>query len=266
MTLFSEPEERPPTSRRLAYGLIVLTLMAGAGFFLVSRFQTPPLNVAPASEAPSAPTPLPAPVVPPEPEEVTADSPAPPPVTAPEPPPEPTPPSAPPQVVLRITSDVEGADVFIDRSYAGTTPFESDTIQPGRYHINVSAPGYDGHAEEVEITDELATLSILFRQVRLDESVSAVHKHRFGDCEGQLIANTDGIHYETDHNDAFEVSLDAMEEFSVDYLEHNLRIKVRDGRTYNFTDHQENTDALFVFHREVEKARERLAHSTEPES
>ena len=34
---------------------------------------------------------------------------------------------------------------------------------------------------------------------------------------------------------------------------------MRGGRTYNFTDHESNADALFVFHREVEQARERLA-------
>ena len=62
----------------------------------------------------------------------------------------------------------------------------------------------------------------------------------------------------------FEVALDALEEFAVDYLDHNLRIKVRGGRTYNFTDRTANADALFVFHREVEEARERLGRGEPP--
>jgi len=37
-------------------------------------------------------------------------------------------------------------------------------------------------------------------------------------------------------------------------MEHNLRIKIRRGRTFNFTDTEANADRLFVFHREVEQA------------
>ena len=44
----------------------------------------------------------------------------------------------------------------------------------------------------------------------------------------------------------------------LDYLEHTLTIKKRDGRTYNFTDDQDTADALFSFHREVEQARQRM--------
>jgi hypothetical protein len=166
--------------------------------------------------------------------------------------------------VLRVTSDIEGATVFINREYAGTTPFESDAIPAGRHRLNVSADGYESHAEDVEITDDLTSVAVVFRQVRLDERVPVVHKHRFGECQGELVASTDGIHYRTEDDDEFQVALDALDEFAVDYLEHTLRIKVRDGRTYNFTDEQENADALFVFHREVEKARERLARGDQP--
>ena len=38
-------------------------------------------------------------------------------------------------------------------------------------------------------------------------------------------------------------------------------MKGRGGRTYNFTDEQETADALFVFHRDVEQARNRLANA-----
>ena len=55
------------------------------------------------------------------------------------------------------------------------------------------------------------------------------------------------------------LDFDELEEFSMDYLEHNRRLKVRGGRTYNFTDEEPNADKLFVFHREVEEARTRLS-------
>ena len=50
-----------------------------------------------------------------------------------------------------------------------------------------------------------------------------------------------------------------LEEFDMNYVEHNLRLKIRDGRRYNFTDTEATANALFVFHRQVEDARLRLA-------
>ena len=261
-----EPEPPPPPRRGRRYLVILLAvaLAAGAAAVLLPRlgFQVPDeegeraaVAPAPAAPAPAAPVPEPDPEPSPRPEPAEPEAEA-----APEPAPDPpAPPPPPPPPVLRVTSDVDGAQVFIDRRFAGTTPFESFEVEPGRRRVNVSAPGYEGHAEDVEITSALTTVAVRFREVRLDAEVAVVHRHRFGDCEGRLTADTGGIAYRTDDDDAFEVTFDRIEEFTVDYLEHNLRLKVRGGRTYNFTDHAANADALFTFHREVERARERLA-------
>ena len=264
MSLLSaqEPEPAAPARRGLRYGLILLAvaLAAGAAMSLWPLRDAPepeggPAAAAPPAAAPAVPAaaaPEPDPEPEPEPEPVAPEP-------EPEPAPEPAAPPPPPPVVLRVTSDVDGAQVFIDRRFAGTTPFESHEVEPGRRRVNVSAPGYDGFAEEVEITSELTTVTVRFREVRLDQEVAVVHRHRFGDCEGRLVADAGGIAYRTADDDAFEVAFDRIDEFTVDYLEHNLRLKVRGGRTYNFTDHAANADALFVFHREVARARERLA-------
>ena len=45
----------------------------------------------------------------------------------------------------------------------------------------------------------------------------------------------------------------------MDYLTKNLRAQRRGGKTCNFTTRTESADPLFVFHREVQKVRERLA-------
>ena len=249
--------------------LVLLALTVGAGYYVYMSGILTPSEDADRRAAVEAPAPArPAPAAPePEPTAAAAAEPEPAPEREPElePEPEPEPAAAPPPaVVLRVTSDVDGAEVFIDRRYAGTTPFESYEVEPGRHRINVSAPGYEGHAEDVEITAELTSVDVRFRQVRLDQRIRVVHKHRFGDCEGHLVATTRGIAYETDDDDAFEVRLDGLEEFAVDYMAHNLRLKVRGGRTYNFTDGEENADALFVFHRAVEEARDRLARGESP--
>ena len=269
MALLDGHEEPPPPRRRRPYWLIAVVLAAAAAAWLLApRFLTPERDTG--SAAPAA-SPAPPPAAADAPETVVAEAPDPEPAgpePEPEPAAEPEPPAPepppPPPIVLRVTSDVDGADVFIDRQHVGTTPFESHAVEPGRYRINVAATGYESHAEDVEITGDLTSVQAVFRLVRLDERIPVVHRHRFGDCQGELLASTGGITYRTDDDDAFEVGLDDLEEFEVDYLEHNLRIKVRGGRTYNFTDRQENADALFVFHREVEEARERLARGDLP--
>jgi hypothetical protein len=82
-----------------------------------------------------------------------------------------------------------------------------------------------------------------------------------GGCEGTLIATVDGLSYETTNkNDAFTMPYAQLETFAVDYLEKNLRVKEKGGKTWNFTDKSAaNADALFVFHRDVEAARKKLA-------
>ena len=257
MSLLEEPEPSPSGGSRWVALILVLGVAAGGAYFLMTPMTDEPVAEVRnepetrAIEAPAAPAPSPDPVEseierPAEPAPAVAEAP---------------PPAAPsPSVVrLRVTSDVPGADVFIDRQYAGKTPFESTDISAGPHRVTVSAPGYDGVNEDVEIGDSVTELDLKFLDVRLDETVAVVHKHRFGDCSGRLVADLDGIHYRTDDDDAFSVGFDDLEEFTVDYLEHNLRLKVRGGRTYNFTDEETNADRLFVFHREVEEARTRMS-------
>jgi hypothetical protein len=95
--------------------------------------------------------------------------------------------------------------------------------------------------------------------VRLDASVNVIHKHRFGSCRGRLVATPQGLRYETtDKDDAFTVSLSDLDRFQVDYLNKNLRVELRKGKRYDFTDPEGDADRLFVFHRDVDKARQRL--------
>ena len=177
------------------------------------------------------------------------------PETAPEPPPE-----ASPAHVLRIESDVEGASVFVDRQYLGTAPVETTAVAPGSHQLNVSADGYDGIARTIDVAESgPTTIAIRFREVKLDASVDVVHKHAMGSCDGRLQASPAGLRYETSNkNDAFTLPFAAVEQFDVDYLKKNLRVKQRGGRTWNFTDPSGDADKLFVFHRDVTKARDRM--------
>ena len=241
--------------------ILVLLLVAGAAvlYFSSTRSGGPsPVEEAPAvAEAPPlAPPPPPAPAA--EPEPVPVPRPA---APAPEPPPAPPPPPAVPELgVLRVESDVEGAQVFLDRRFVGTTPVVIEDVALGGHRLNVSAEGFDAFAETVDVERGPRDVMVRFREVRLDLALDVVHRHRFGSCKGRLIATVEGLQYNTtNENDGFSVALGDLEAFEVDYLETNLSVRVRDGRRYNFTDPDGNADRLFVFHRDVEDARARLA-------
>jgi len=170
------------------------------------------------------------------------------------------PPAAPPapRTVLRVTSDVPGAFVFVDRRYVGVTPLETDDVEPGERQINVSAEGYDGVSTRVSVVrGETTEVRLPLKEVRLDAAVDVVHRHRLGSCEGRLTANLRELRYTpTEGKDGFTLALDAIGTFSVDYPGKTLTVKSRDGRTWNFTTRAPNADPLFVFHRDVERARE----------
>jgi hypothetical protein len=167
--------------------------------------------------------------------------------------------------ILRIDSDVAGAQVFIDREYVGATPVTASNVKPGTHRLNVSAQGYEGIADTIEVSPGPREIVIKLKEVRLDARIDVVHKHRFGSCQGRLIATPQGLRYETSNkDDGFSSALLDLGTFQVDYLEKNLRVTPRSGKRYDFTDPDGNADRLFVFHRDVEKARERLRKGDSP--
>jgi hypothetical protein len=220
----------------------------------------PPRPDSPSSRDTSAPAPR-APEPPPAPSATRRPA-ALPPVPAPS---APTEPAASTTATLRIVSDVPGAQVFLNREFVGATPATARDLVPGTYQLNVSAPGYDNHVDTIELAPGDREVNIRFREVRLNASLDVVHKHRLGSCKGTLIATPDGVRYRTsDTDDAFETSLLNLETFQIDYLNKNLRIQPRKGKRYDFTDPDGNADRLFVFHRDVERARERLKKGDTP--
>lgn len=161
---------------------------------------------------------------------------------------------------LRIESDVPGAQVFIDRRFLGVTPLTVSDVKPGSHQLNASVDGFEGVANTIDVTTGTQQVMIRFREVKLDAHADVVHKHRIGSCKGQLIATADGLRYETaDKDDAFTVALLDIDQFELNYQEKNLRIRLRKGgKSYNFTDPEGKADRLFVLHRDVERAREKL--------
>lgn len=249
---------RWPALRALLAVAIVIALGALLAWWLSPRQPpAPPAAAAPApapsTEAPAAePAPAPAPKVPRRESEPAAPSPEPPPTPAPPPPARP---------VVRVTSDVEGAFVFVDRRFLGKTPLETSDVSAGHHQLSVSADGYDGVSQGLDVPETgTADVNVSLKTVRLDASVEVVHKHGIGSCEGRLSATVDGLRYDTpNRDDAFTLPFGQLETFSLDYADKNLRVKKAGGRTWNFTTHDRNADTLLVFTREVDKARAKLA-------
>jgi hypothetical protein len=238
-----------------------LVVAAGVGVVLLMREAPAPVAEAPA--APVTPRIVPKKTEPPPP---VAEAPrkAAPRKAAPKPA-APAAPAAPTLASLTLESDVPGASVFIDREFAGTTPLSLDRLQPGPKRVQLTATGFDSVQKTIDLNPGPNAITIRIKEVSLNARTTVVHKHGIGSCAGTLSATLDGLRYETSNKgDAFTLPYAQVETFAVDYLQKNLRVKQRGGKTWNFTDKNENADVLFVFHRDVEAARKKLAAGYAP--
>ena len=173
--------------------------------------------------------------------------------------------AAPTLATLTLETDVPGASVFIDRQFVGNTPLTLDKLEPGTKRLQVTATGFDSVQKSVDLVAGPNAVTVRIKEVSLNAKVPVVHKHAMGSCNGTLSATVDGLKYDTDNKgDAFTMTYAQAEQFAVDYLKKNLQVKQKGGKTWNFTDKNDNADALFVFHREVEAARKKLAEGYAP--
>jgi hypothetical protein len=245
--------------------VLVLTLLAGAGlagaiatgvFSGGNRSASAPADDTAPVSMPEPPQPDPADAVP----EVTPETPRSRPRPAPAAPVAPTPEPAPPTTAtLTISTDVPDAQVFIDNKFIGAAPATATEVAPGPRKVTVQAPGFDSVSEFVDVVPGPRDLTLSLRTIRLDQRVEVKHKHRLGSCEGRLVATPEGLRYETDNrNDGFTARLQELETFEIDYLANNLKVKVRGGRSYDFEALTGTPDALYLFHQEVEKVRQRV--------
>jgi hypothetical protein len=251
--------------RRILFVVVGLSVVVavGVGLWLSSSRPVREPSAGPVAKAeppPKAAPPRPVAEPEPEPKPAPARRPAPKPKAEPPPAPVEAEPAAPTTGTLHVQADVAGASVFLDQAYVGTAPATIPDVPPGPHRLNVSAEGHEGYAETVDVQPGERTIVVRFTEIRLDAAIDVVHKHGIGSCRGRLVATPEGMRYETDNkNDRFNVPLLRLEIFEVDYLQKNLRVKVKGGKNYNFTDPEENADRLFVFHRDVQKVRDRLA-------
>jgi len=245
-----------------------VAILVGVGVVFMGGGKDP--EPAPVAAPVTSPAPAPAArkAAPPPPAAATAEPAAPRVVAAPRktaPAPEPEAEAAPTLATLTLDTDVPGASVFIDRQFVGNTPLTLEKLAPGSKRLQLTATGFDSVQKTVDLVAGPNAITVRIKEVSLNAKVPVVHKHGMGSCNGTLSATVDGLKYDTDNKgDAFTITYAQAEQFAVDYLQKNLRVKQRGGKTWNFTDKNDNADALFVFHREVEAARKKLAEGYAP--
>ena len=246
-------------NRGILVAAIVVAIIIG-GVFLMRRSEPEPVAEAPGKAAPSRIVPKkvepPSPIVTDAPKKAAPKKAA----GAPAPAPAKVASAAPTLASLTLESDVPGASVFIDRQFVGNTPLSLDKLQPGIKRVQLTATGFDSVQKTIELNAGPNAITIRVKEVSLSAKTSVVHKHGMGSCDGTLSATLDGLKYDSSNKgDAFTLSYGQVEQFAVDYLQKNLRVKQKGGKTWNFTDKNDNADVLFVFHRDVEAARKKLA-------
>jgi hypothetical protein len=243
--MLTEPKHEDGGRRFLAVALLAVAVLVAAAmaFWLLARRP---------AEAPKGPPVAPRARTSPSPRATATPTPAAEVRATPRPRAEPRPDAA--AAALRVDADVPGANVFLVRA-PRRRPGDPATSRPHR--LNVSAEGYEMHAETIDLAAGPSEVMVRFKEVRLDERVDVVHKHGLGSCRGRLLATTAGLRYEADKaGDSFAAPFPSLEPLQVDYLNRNLRVKQRGGKTWNFT--AESADALLTFQRAVEAARKRL--------
>lgn len=207
----------------------------------------PPVTAPPVANRPKPATPPPA---------ASGASPAPAP---------PKPEAAPTTGTLVLESDTPDTTVFIDRKFLGTAPQTLRDLAPGEHQLIFSPTGQDSIRMTVEVEPGKKTIVARFKEVQLDEKVEVVHKHAIGSCRGTLKASPNGLTYDTKNaEDAFTVPLTSPETFAMNYVEKNLKVKLKGGKTYTFAEPDGTAEKLYAFHQAVDKARQRLLSGRRP--
>ena len=173
--------------------------------------------------------------------------------------------AAPTTGTLVLESDTPETTVFIDRKFLGTAPQTLRDVAPGEHQLIFSPSGQDSIRMTVTVEPGTKTIVARFKELQLDERVEVVHKHSFGSCRGTLKASPNGLTYDTKNTeDVFTVPLTNPDVFAVNYVEKNLKVKLKGGKTYTFAEPDGTADKLYAFHQAVEKARQRMLQGRRP--
>ncbi len=126
MRLLDENQEHQTSRRKYAAAVVVgLALLAGAGYWYLSRPEAPPKEATKPEKAPTKPAPSPP----------TAERKA-----------------GPSSGSLSVTANVEEATVYLDGKAVGKAPYRIEGVEPGAYEIRVAKDGYQTFDKMVAVS------------------------------------------------------------------------------------------------------------------
>ncbi|MCI0490935.1 MAG: PEGA domain-containing protein [Blastocatellia bacterium] len=123
--------------------------------------------------------------------------------------------------VLRVKTDVTGAQVIIDDKEVGRTPLTLRSIAAGTHRLTLAREGYEDHTQQVEITAQrTASLFIVMKPVttplpELPVEFKVMHQHRFGYCVGVLTVSAEAMDYKAEQGeDRFHIPIETLKSVS----------------------------------------------------
>jgi hypothetical protein len=91
-------------------------------------------------------------------------------------------------------------------------------------------------------------------------ALEVVHKHKLGSCRGRLTATATSLRYEPAHpGDGFDAARTTVQRLEADVRKKILVLKLRSGRTYNFSDPGGRAEPLLAFQKAFAKTPPRAA-------
>jgi hypothetical protein len=122
---------------------------------------------------------------------------------------------------LRIKTDVPDVQVIIDDKEAGRTPLTLKSIPVGARRLTLLKPGYEDHAQQVEVADQKTTsVFVVMKPVTtplpaLPVEFKVMHQHRFGYCVGVLTVSAKALDYKAEKDeDKFQLPIQTLKSVS----------------------------------------------------
>ena len=150
-----------------------------------------------------------------------------------------------------------GRPTHLEYFVKGTEPVERCPIHEGRNLLNTFARLF-GRGDRDSDAREPAAPAPIPLSLPDGQVVIVSHDHLLGSCRGRLVADDDGVRFQTTHRDAFAVAYQDIELFELDPGRRTLRIRPRGRRRYNFTPDAGADGALPAFHAAVLQLRASL--------
>ncbi len=119
--------------------------------------------------------------------------------------------------VLRVKTDVTGAQVVLDDQEVGLTPLTLRSVTVGKHRLLVLKEGFEDHTQEVDVIQAKPTsVFVVMKPSRLEmpelpQTFNVIHQHRLGSCHGKLTVTAEALDYQAENDsDKFHIPIASL--------------------------------------------------------